>query len=146
MTTSALQTAQLADAPKLRLLPTRPSRPAPPARVVAPRSSERPALRLVHDGTLEEYPVLIAGRDPAGRAAVLHELIRTMPADTTFEEAGAFWEVLVRAPAVSMVILSGELDEVPAEALLGMLAHRHPDLPVVSLDAPAPVGADTRYF
>jgi DNA-binding NtrC family response regulator len=96
-------------------------------------------LRLLQQNAPEEQPVLIAGRDSAGRAAVLRELSRTMPADTLFEQAGAFWEVLERAPAISMVILSGELDEVPAESLLGMLAHRHPDLPVVSLDPPKPL-------
>jgi hypothetical protein len=36
-----------------------------------------------------------------------------------------------------MVILSGELDEIPPESLMQMLAHRHPSLPVVCLDAPA---------
>jgi DNA-binding NtrC family response regulator len=83
--------------------------------------------------------VLIAGRDANRREAVLQDLAETMPPATAFEQAGAFWEVLVQAPRISMVILSGELDDVPAESLLAMLAHRHPDLPVVSLDPPEPL-------
>ena len=38
---------------------------------------------------------------------------------------------------VKRMILSGELDELPAESLLHTLGHRHPDLPVVSLEAEA---------
>jgi hypothetical protein len=71
------------------------------------------------------------------RAEVLRDLSETMPAGTRFEELGTFWEVLARAPTSRVVILSGELDEVPAESLLHTLGHRHPDLPVVSLEASA---------
>jgi hypothetical protein len=81
--------------------------------------------------------VLVAGRSASRRAEVLADVSATMPPSTEFEQATAFWEVLVRAPATSMVILAGELDELPAESVLGMLAHRHPSLPVVSLEAPA---------
>jgi hypothetical protein len=107
-------------------------------------------LHLVEDPSpeeqpVQELPVLVAGRDSARRAAVLHDMTQTMPPETIFEQAGAFWEVLVRAPATSMVILSGELDDVPAESLLQMLAHRHPGLPVVSLDAPASPGEPLAY-
>jgi hypothetical protein len=35
------------------------------------------------------------------------------------------------------VIISGELDDVPAESLLHTLGHRHPGLPVVSVEATA---------
>jgi len=98
-----------------------------------------PPLRAARDLSPENaHPVLDAGQDPAQRAAVLDELTRTMPRSTTFEQADAFWEVLVRAPATRMVILSGELDDVPAESLIRMLGHRHPDLPVVSIDARSP--------
>ena len=34
-----------------------------------------------------------------------------------------------------MVILSGELDEMPAESLMQMLVHQSPEVPVVCLDA-----------
>lgn len=79
--------------------------------------------------------VLIAGHDPLRRAEVRHDLSETMPAGTCFEEVGTLWEVLAWAPASRAVILSGELDDVPAEALLHTLGHRHPSLPVVSLEA-----------
>lgn len=121
----------------LRLLPSkRGAQAAPVAGNAHEPAAERPMLRLVHEPMPEEHPVLIAGEDPAGRAAVLRDMTQTMSPSTTFEEAGAFWEVLVRAPASSMVILNGELDDIPAESLMQMLAHRHPGLPVVSLDAP----------
>jgi hypothetical protein len=38
-----------------------------------------------------------------------------------------------------MVILSGELEELPAESVMQMLVHRSPEVPVVCLDAPARV-------
>jgi hypothetical protein len=68
---------------------------------------------------------------------VLHDLSETMPAGTHFEELGALWEVLAWAPASRAVIISGELDDVPAESLLHTLGHRHPGLPVVSVEAVA---------
>jgi DNA-binding NtrC family response regulator len=80
-------------------------------------------------------PVLVAGADSAKRAAVLDDLAQTMSTSTVFAEADTFWKVLVRAPSSSMVILSDELDYVPAESLMQMLVHRHPDLPVVSVAA-----------
>jgi len=44
-----------------------------------------------------------------------------------------------------MVVLSGELDGIPLESLRQMLARRHPDLPVATLDARAQrVGAGAR--
>jgi hypothetical protein len=134
----ALQT-DLPDAPRLRLLPVQDGAPqAPLAEHPADSEGGRPALRLLDRPSAEErHPVLVAGEDSAGRAAVLRDLTQSMPPSTIFEEARAFWEVLVRAPASSMVILSGELDDLPAESLMQMLAHRHPGLPVVSLDAPA---------
>jgi hypothetical protein len=135
MTSLALQRNELSDAPKLRLFAAEDS-------VLGPRpsgqsSAERHALRLVNGPPAPaEHPVLVAGGDSAGRAAVMRDLSESMPSNTTFAEAGAFWEVLVQAPDTSMVVLSGELDEVPAESLMQMLAKRHPGLPVVSLAAP----------
>jgi len=94
----------------------------------------RPALQLMVDSA----PVLIAGSDSARRAALIDDLTETMPQSTLFEEASAVSEVLEHAPASRMVILSGDLDDTPAESLMHMLGHRHPGLPVVSVDGPAP--------
>ena len=82
-------------------------------------------------------PILIAGRDRANRAEVLDTLSETMGPGAVFEQAETFSEVLLRAPASRMVVLSGELDGIPLESLRHMLAHRHPDLPVATLDARA---------
>jgi hypothetical protein len=132
MTTLAIQMDASLDGPKLRLLPktgslqrrrgslepvTQRTREAASARAAAPRS------------------ILLAGGNAGDREAVLSDLRRTMPGGTTFKQAGALWEVLARASESSMVVLSGELDEVPAESLMHMLAHRNPALPVVSVDA-----------
>jgi hypothetical protein len=130
MSSVALQQGGFPQAPKLRLLPKEGS---------SERRGDRPcpALRLLGGRTSAEPPVLLAGGDAAARAEVVRDLTRTMPASTTFEQASAVWEVLVRAPDSSMVILNGELEDIPARALMQMLAHRHPEVPVVCLDAPA---------
>jgi predicted exporter len=78
--------------------------------------------------------VLIAGRDEAKRARVRTDLDQVMPAGTRFEELDTLWEVLAHAPTSRMVIISSEVDEVSAESLLHTLAHREPDLPVISLE------------
>jgi DNA-binding NtrC family response regulator len=82
-------------------------------------------------------PVLLAGADSAQRAAVLHDLANTLPEGTSFDEAATFWEVLARAPESRMVILSGDLEDGSAQALVRALGHRHPQLPVVSLRTPS---------
>ena len=82
-------------------------------------------------------PILIAGRDRASRAEVLDSLSEEMGPDATFEQAETFSEVLLRAPASRLVVLSGELDGMPPESLRRKLARRHPDLPVATLDARA---------
>jgi hypothetical protein len=81
--------------------------------------------------------ILIAGRDRASRAEVLDTLSEMMGPGAAFEQAETFSEVLLRAPASRMVVLSGELDGIPPESLRRMLAHRHPDLPVATLEARA---------
>jgi hypothetical protein len=127
----------LSEAPRPRLLPSRGASIAGGDRYGSPLVENRRALRLVPDAPSNDVnPVLVVGRDSAQRAAVLEELSESLPEDTMFEQAGAFWEVLVRAPSSRMVVLSGEL-EVPAASLMRMLSHRHPGLPVVSLDVPA---------
>lgn len=133
MTTVAIQTTALLEGPKLRLLPRKGSRSRPSRNPEA--SVGHRTLRLFSEPKPEVQPVLVAGGDSAGRAAVLRDLAGSMPASTTFEQASAVWEVLVRAPGSSMVILSGELGEVSTESLMQMLAHRNPSLPVVSIDS-----------
>jgi hypothetical protein len=82
--------------------------------------------------------ILVAGADPAQRAAVLHDLSQSLPEGAQLGEAGAVSEVLERAPASSVVMLAGDLGEVSAESLMQMLGSRHPSLPVVALGHPAP--------
>ena len=98
---------------------------------------ETPTLRFVavgpQDSPASSRAVLVAGEDPAKRASVLDELACTMPESTEFEQASELWELLARAPLSRMVILSGSVDEIPAEALMHMVGQRHPGLPVVSL-------------
>lgn len=83
-----------------------------------------------------EGTVLILSQDPLARAQVHNELAELMP-DASFEELGTFWEALVLAPSSRLVILSGEVDDLSPEELMHALAHRHPDLPVVSLEPAA---------
>ena len=82
--------------------------------------------------------MLLAGGDAAKREAVVRDLARSMSPGAAIEQAGAVWEVLARAGDSRVVILSGELEDVSAETLMQMLAHRHPGLPVISLDSPGP--------
>jgi hypothetical protein len=131
MSSVAIQSTGLMQAPKLRLLPKRGS-------AVSRADARPPTLRLLASPKSDEQPVLLAGGDDDTRAAVLGDLTRTMAPNTTFEQAGALWEVLVRAPECSLVILSGELEEISAESLMQMLVHRSPEVPVVCLDASEP--------
>ncbi len=78
-------------------------------------------------------PILVAGADSALRASVLHDLAQTLPQGTSFEEAGAFWEVLARSPECRMVIFSGDLEDGAAESFMQTLAQRQPGLPAVNL-------------
>ncbi len=134
-TAPPLRAHRRSHSPTLRLLHSERSAPAEPPRLqVAPRASEqRPALRLV-DG---EAHVLVAGGDAGLRATLLDELTHTMPPSTQFEQAGDVSEILEHAPTSRVVILSGDLDEIPASALMHMLGSRHPGLPVVSVGAAA---------
>jgi hypothetical protein len=133
MTTLAIQTGAAFEGPKLRLLPKTGS--------LQRRRSLRSAPVRTHETMSERAStprsILLAGGDADDREAVLQDLRRTMPGGTTFRQAGALWEMLARAAESSMVVLSGELDEVSAESLMHMLAHRDPTLPVVSVAANA---------
>jgi hypothetical protein len=106
------------------------------------RSRFERAERVSRDDSL---PILIAGRDQVSRAEVLDTLSEMMGPGAVFEQVETFSEVLLRAPASRMVVLSGELDGIPPESLRRMLAHRDPDLPVATLDArPQRAGAGAR--
>ena len=131
-----LSAPECTSAPRLRLLP-KGGRRAEHEREQGTAVTDRPAAGYQFGPPAADSPVLIAGRDPVKRAEVHREMSELLPAGTCFEELDSFWEVLVRAPSSRMVILSGELDELPAESLLHTLGHRHPDLPVVSLEAEA---------
>ncbi len=82
-------------------------------------------------------PVLLAGSDPRGRAAVRAELKAALKRRTTFAEADFLAQVLERAPASRMVVLAGDLSDSSAESLIRLLSQRHPLLPVISLSPAA---------
>lgn len=134
MTTAAVHTTGFFEAPKLRLLPKGGSAIAQRAR------KHRSALRLLGAPSApvasvsQTQPILLAGGDQSARTSVLRDLARSMPPSTSFEQAGAIWEVLARAPQSKLVILSGPLEGIPAQALMQMLGHRHPEVPVVCID------------
>jgi hypothetical protein len=138
MTNLALQESDWSRAPKLRLVPKKDDAPLP--------LGDGGSFDAAGFGTEFAFDadagstsvVLVAGRDPASRASVIESLSEIMSPNTIFQEVGTFWEVLVRAPAIRMIVLSDELDGIPTESLLHMLGHRHPGLPVVSLGAGAP--------
>jgi hypothetical protein len=133
MTSIALHTTGLLEPPKLRLLPKG-------GRNAMRAGTRRGALRLLGSPskparpTAQDRTVLLAGGEQSDRTAVLSDLAGSMPPSTSFEQAGAIWEVLARAPQSKMVILSGELEGIPAQSLMQMLGHRHPEVPVVCID------------
>jgi hypothetical protein len=129
---SAQPTAQGSPAARrLRLLPREHDVAASAAEAWAPDETAR-----LQAPAAAEAPVLILGEDPIVRAHLRHELTELMP-DACFQESGTFWEALVLAPSSRLVVLSGEVGELSAEELMHALAHRHPDLPVVSLEPAA---------
>ncbi len=88
--------------------------------------------------------VLVAGADARRRERLRLELGAKLPARTRFCEAGELTEVLEIAPQSSMVILTGDLDDADGESLLRLLGRRHPQLPVIRVEEPAPTGAGGR--
>jgi hypothetical protein len=76
--------------------------------------------------------VVLAGGELGRRAAVNYELAYRMP-DAVVLEADEVWEVLQQAPGSSLVVLAGDLEDAPAVALERLLAHRHPELTVLTL-------------
>ncbi len=128
-TLSPVRTRPRARGPALRLLHGQgPTHPEP----LRGHDDPLPALRVIDGPT----SILLAGSDAGRRAALLDELIQTLPTSTVFAEADAVCEALEHAPGSRMAIIAGDLDDAPAESLMHMLAHRHPDLPVLIVDNP----------
>jgi hypothetical protein len=126
---SSLRSPSRTRAPALRLLQgQRPVHPEPLRRHDAPP----PALQVI-DGPAR---VLLAGPDAGRRAALLDELAQTLSPGTVFAEADAVCDVLEHAPNSRMAFITGDLDGTPAESLMHVLAHRHPELPVLIVDGP----------
>ena len=133
--------------PTLRVLGT--SREREPATDGLDASeSRRPALRIVsEDGrqpTPHVAPVLLAGADSSERAALRAEFDATLPPRTRWVEADDVAGVLERAAHSRMAILAGDLDDADAESLIRLLGRRHPELPVICVDAPLPAAAGGR--
>jgi hypothetical protein len=75
--------------------------------------------------------VLVAASDACARERMLTELRSLLPPDTRFVEAGETWELVARTPGSRMVVLAGEVGEMPADSLLRLLGRRNPSLPVL---------------
>ena len=145
MRTHALRTDALPRAPRLRLVartaePGRHPRAASTKRretASASRQNARGDTRAsgAHPMGAGESSVLVAGRERSSRAEVMRDLTATMPANTRFDEASDAWEVLALAPDSRMIVLSGDLGDLSAKSAMHMLAHRLPEVPVVSLAA-----------
>ncbi len=126
---SSLRSPSRTRPPALRLLQgQRPAHPEPLRR----HDASPPALQVI-DGPAR---VLLAGPDAGRRATLLDELAQTLSAGTVFAEADAVCDVLEHAPNSRMAFITGDLDGTPAESLMHMLAHRHPELPVLIVDSP----------
>jgi hypothetical protein len=92
-----------------------------------------PQLRVIEGPTR----ILIIGPDADRRATILGELARALPESIGFQETDSICEALELAPSSRMAIVTGDVGEVSAEALMHMLAQRHPTLPVMILDSPS---------
>jgi hypothetical protein len=146
MRTLAIPIDAPADGPKLRLLPKKCN--GRRRRGHLELASQASHLELASQAEHEPEPdragarrsILLAGGEASDREAVLCDLRRRMPGGTSFKQAETLWEMLARAAESSMVVLSGKLEDVCAESLMQMLAHRNPTLPVVSLNPPSPLG------
>ena len=76
--------------------------------------------------------LVLSGAEPSLRALVREELQRSEP-DVLVLEAIDAWELLQVAPRAELVVLAGDLPDAPADAMVRLLAHRHPELNVISL-------------
>ncbi len=110
--------------------------------------SPRPSLRIVPDDDHPHLrplaPVLLAGGDRHGRATLREEFGATLPPRTGWVEAEDITGVLQRASYSRMVILAGDLHDADADSLMRLLGQRHPELPVICVDAPLPAVAGGR--
>jgi hypothetical protein len=133
LTRSPTRTRARSRAPALRVLPdlglTHPRAQPEPLRG---HDVPPPALHVI-DGPTR---ILLAGADAGRCAALLDELTQTLSASTVFAQAHTVCDVLEHAPDSRMAIITGDLDDAPAESLMHMLAHRHPELPVLIVDSP----------
>lgn len=84
-------------------------------------------------------PVLLASADAQQRALLRAELGAQLPSRTPFAEADDVSSVLERARFSRMVVLAGDLADADAESLMRLLGHRHPELPVISVQEPSPI-------
>jgi hypothetical protein len=130
MPTSALPILERHESPKLRLVAESPALGLRSARADA-HQSDRPRARRA---AAAASAVLIAGGDADRRVAVAGELRKRLSAETSFSEATALWEVLNAAATSSLIVLAGDLNDVPAKSLMHMIGHRYPDLAVISLE------------
>ncbi len=132
-TRSPTRTRSRARAPALRLLPDlSPTHTRTHTEPLRGHDAPPPALCVI-DGPTR---ILLAGSDAGRRAALFEELTQTLSASTVFAEADSVCEALQHAPDSRMAIITGDLDDSPAESLMHMLAHRHPELPVLIVDGP----------
>jgi hypothetical protein len=127
MPTTASPTLERREFPTLRLV----AAPGPRSG----RADADPSDRRRARDEANARAVLIAGGDADRRVAVAGELRCKLSPETSFAEATALWEVLNTAATSSLVVLAGDLDDVPAKSLMHMIGHRYPDLPVITLDA-----------
>lgn len=108
----------------------------------------RPSLRTVLDDGRRHVqplaPVLLVGADESGRADLRAEFGATLPSRTRWIEADDVAGVLQRAAYCRMVILAGDLHDADADSLMRLLGRRHPELPVICVQAPLPAIAGGR--
>jgi hypothetical protein len=120
-----------------------------PEEDLAASARRRPALRIVPDGGRESAPrdlapVLLAGADASVRAILRAEFRATLPSRTEWVEADDVAGVLELAAHSRMAILAGDLEDADADSLISLLGRRHPELPVICVDAPMPAVAGGR--
>jgi hypothetical protein len=137
--------------PVLRVLsPSERHSSSEPSPTDSPNATEprRPELRIVSDGGRESAarvaPVLLAGADAGRRAVLRAEFGATLPPRTRWIEADDVAGVLERAAYSRMVILTGDLHDADTVSLMRLLGRRHPELPVICVDAPIPAAAGGR--
>jgi hypothetical protein len=123
-------------------------RPESPADAQGASESPRPALRIVPGEGREPAPrvtpVLLAGADERARENLRREFGATLPLRTRWVEADDVAGVLERAAYSRMVILAGDLEDADTESLMRLLGRRHPELPVIRVEAPLPAVAGGR--